>query len=216
MFLGLIQPDVALTDFFLALETLVLGLIILNLKIKSKIKLTIFLFYISLALSSIIGGIVHGFFPYSDSLTNLVLWKATMICLGLVSLFSWLIAGNLILPKYKKLIQSVASLEFFLYSVYVIFINSQFKIAIYNYVPATIFLLISLCILYLRKKQPSTLLGVIGIILTFIAAWIQQAQISLHQIYFNHNAFYHVVQAIALLLIFFALRKIVLKDKTRR
>lgn len=211
MFLGLIQPDVALTDFFLALETLVLGLIILNLKVKSKIRLTIFLFYISLSLSSFIGGIVHGFFPYSGSLANILLWKATMICLGLVSLFSWFIAGNIILPKYKKLIQFVASIEFFLYSAYVIFVNSQFKIAIYNYVPATIFLLISLCILYLRKKQTSTLLGIMGIILTFIAAWIQQAHISLHPVYFNHNAFYHVVQAIALLLIFFALRKIILK-----
>ncbi len=214
--LGLIQPDVALTDFFLVLETLILGLIILNIRIKSKIKLTIFLFYVSLALSSLIGGIVHGFFPYSGSLANLILWKATMICLGLVSLFSWLIAGNIILPKYKKLILYIALLELFLYSAYIIFINSQFKIAIYNYFPATIFLLISLCILYFRKKDNTILLGIIGIILTFIAAWIQQAQISLHLVYFNHNAFYHVVQAIALLLIFFALRKMVLKGEIKK
>lgn len=213
---GLIQSDVALTDFLLVLETLILGLIILNIRVKSKIKLTIFFFYISLALSSLIGGIVHGFFPYSGSLTNLILWKATMICLGLVSLFSWLIAGNIILPKYKKLILYLASFELFLYSAYITFINSQFKIAIYNYVPATIFLLISLYILYFRKKDNSILLGIIGIILTFIAAWIQQAQISLHSVYFNHNAFYHVVQAIALLMIFFALRKVALKDKTKK
>ena len=214
--LGLIQPDVALTDFFLALGTLVLGLIILNIKVKSKIKFTIFLFYISLALSSLIGGIVHGFFPYSGLLVNLILWKATMICLGLVSLFSWLIAGNIILPKYKKLILYLASFEFLLYSVYIIFVNSQFKIAIYNYVPATIFLLVSLGILYFRKKDNPILLGIIGIILTFIAAWIQQAQISLHPIYFNHNALYHFVQAIALLLIFFALRKVTLKGEIKK
>jgi hypothetical protein len=78
-----------------------------------------------------------------------------------------------------------------------------------HYIPAIIFLFIAFGILYFRKKNTLILLGLVGIILTFIAAWIQQSQIALHPIYFNHNALYHLVQAIALLLIFFALKKIV-------
>ncbi|MEK6890123.1 MAG: hypothetical protein AABX35_02945 [Nanoarchaeota archaeon] len=204
------QPAVAITDFILTLETIILAFIILNISVKSKLKGVSFLFYISLALGSLIGGIVHGFFPDIGSFWNLILWKITMISIGLVALFAWLIAGNLVLPKYNKLILYVASLEFIFYCIFVLFVDSQFKIAILNYFPAIIFLFISFGILCFRKNY-SSLWGLAGIILTFVAVWIQEAQISLHSIYFNHNALYHLVQGIALLLIFFALKRIISK-----
>jgi hypothetical protein len=40
----------------------------------------------------------------------------------------------------------------------------------------------------------------------FVAAGIQQGGIGLHPVYFNHNALYHLVQGIALALIFLAAR----------
>jgi hypothetical protein len=39
-------------------------------------------------------------------------------------------------------------------------------------------------------------------VLTLVAAAVQQARIALHPTYFNHNALYHLLQAIALFLIF--------------
>jgi hypothetical protein len=124
------QPAVAITDFLLALETIILGLIIFNIKSKSRIKLFVFLFYMALALGSIIGGIVHGFFPEAGSFWNLILWKSTMISIGLVALFAWLIAGNLVLIKYNKIILYIASLEFCLYFFFIIFVSSKFNMAI--------------------------------------------------------------------------------------
>lgn len=211
--LSLYQPDVALTDFLLALETIVLALVIIRLKKRYRLNIIIFLFYISLALSSLIGGTVHGFFPQSGSLGNLILWKATMVSLGLVTLFSWVIVGTIILPRYNRAILCLASLWFFLYSAYVIFVNSQFKIAIYNYIPATILFLISLFYLYFKSKRHTILLGVIGILLTFLSSWIQQNKIDLHPVYFNHNATYHLIQMFALLFIFIAFKFILKSDQ---
>jgi hypothetical protein len=48
-----------------------------------------------------------------------------------------------------------------------------------------------------------------GVVLTFVAAGIQQARIDLHPTWLTHNTLYHVVQGIALLLIFLAARRIV-------
>ena len=40
--------------------------------------------------------------------------------------------------------------------------------------------------------------GIIGVLLTFIAAGVQVGHVALHPQWFNHNALYHLVQAVAL------------------
>ncbi len=208
------QPDVAITDFLLTLEAIIFAYLIGQIKKNGKLKNIAVLFFSSLALGSFIGGIVHGFFPESGSLVNFVLWKATIISLGLVALFSWFIAGITLLPKYYKIIKRAALVEFLLYSVYVIFVNSNFKVAIYNYVPPIILLLISFFYIYSKNKYYS-IIGIFGILLTFIAAWVQQARISIHPIYFNHNAVYHIIQAMAIFLIFITFRFIVSNKESK-
>ncbi len=208
------QPDVAITDFLLTLEAIILAYIISHIKKEGKLKKITVLFFISLALGSFIGGIVHGFFPENGSIVNFVLWKATLLSLGLVALFSWFIAGIILLPKYYNLIKKAALVEFLLYSAYVLFVNSDFKIAIYNYIPPIIFLLISFFYVYSKSKYYS-IIGIVGILMTFVAAWVQQARIIIHPIYFNHNALYHIIQAIAIFLIFITLRFIVSNKESK-
>ena len=48
-----------------------------------------------------------------------------------------------------------------------------------------------------------------SIILTFIAAFIQQSELAIHPIYFNHNALYHILQAVALIMIFITLKYLI-------
>ena len=43
--------------------------------------------------------------------------------------------------------------------------------------------------------------GIVGIAATVVAAAVQQLRVAVHPRYFNHNALYHVTQAIALFLI---------------
>lgn len=210
------EPDVTLTDYVIVILSALLAMLLYHKNSKDKnFKILSVLFFLSLALASFFGGTVHGFFPNTASFIHITLWKLTLISIGLAALFSWLISGNIIFPKYRKLIFCLASLEFLAYILYILFVNSEFKIAIYNYIPPTIFLLISLVVVYIRRKDKQIGLGVIGILLTFIAAWIQQTQISLHATYFNHNALYHLIQAIALILIFIALKHIS-KNKVKR
>ena len=49
--------------------------------------------------------------------------------------------------------------------------------------------------------------------ISLFAALIQQLRVALHPVYFNHNALYHVLQAIALDLVFLASRRLVEGEK---
>lgn len=211
------EPDVTFTDYGLVILSVLLAVLLYRTNSKNKeLKMFSILFFLSLAFASFFGGTAHGFFPDTNAFVHIALWKLTLTSLGLAALFSWVIAGNITFPKYKSVIFYLASLEFLVYVLYIIFINSEFKIAIYNYIPPTIFLLISLIEVYTRQKDKLIGLGIVGILLTFIAAWIQQAQISIHSIYFNYNALYHLIQAGALILIFFAFRFITSHKKVRK
>jgi hypothetical protein len=78
-----------------------------------------------------------------------------------------------------------------------------------HYLPAAVFLLAVFGSHYARRRDPPHLWGAIALLLTFAAAGVQQAQIGLHPVLFNHNALYHLIQAVALFLLFLAARGIV-------
>lgn len=88
------------------------------------------------------------------------------------------------------------------YSVAVIVGYRDFGLAIVAYSPAMLFLLSA----FVRRlqKEPARywLPGIAGLVLTAIAAAIQQLGAGLHPEYFNHNARYHAIQALALWLLY--------------
>ena len=102
----------------------------------------------------------------------------------------------------QRVVFFAAALNFSIYLGYVVFFNQNFVVAVANYLPAAIFLLVVFAILYNRNQERLVFLALAGVILTFVAAAIQQMGIGVHAEYFNHNALYHVVQAVGLYLIF--------------
>lgn len=65
-----------------------------------------------------------------------------------------------------------------------------------------------LCVTYARERERHVLVAVLGLPLTFVAAAVQQAGVALHPTYFDHNALYHLVQAVALWLFFLGFRSV--------
>jgi hypothetical protein len=103
----------------------------------------------------------------------------------------------------------VAALQFVGYSAVVLSGQQGFVVAVINYLPAALFLLGA--VLWARRRDPELRLGpaACGLVLTFVAAGIQRLGIGLHPQYFNHNALYHLVQALGLALIFLGCRTVV-------
>jgi hypothetical protein len=93
-------------------------------------------------------------------------------------------------------------LLFIVYAATILWISRSFTVAIVTYVPAAAFLLLAFALTY--RWRPSTYLeaGIVGLVLSFVAAALQQAEIRAPGL--THNALYHLVQAVAMLMIFAA------------
>ncbi len=202
------EPDVTLTDYALAIECGVFTYLIYRQGNPLRpLRVWFSIFFGSLGLAALIGGSVHGFFRETDGDGYAILWRATLLAIGMAALAAWVIGARIQFSEtVVQWILVVAAAEFLGYSIVVLFDAQVFWIAIANYLPATVFLFIVFFLAYQRTRERPPLVGSMGLALTFVASWVQQRGIALHPVYFDHNAFYHLIQAAALFMIFWAAR----------
>ncbi len=195
---------VGLTDYLLALESAFFAGILFTMDAGwQEIRRFWVAFFVFTASASLTGGTYHAWLSDSSSLTATILWRATVIGVGAVALAAWSIGACLLFERpIRRLAVKASLIEFFIYSIYVVAIDDHFWVAIVNYIPAVIFLCISFARSYRRQPDRPILIGLLGLGVTGLAALIQRLRISLHPLYFNHNATYHLVQAIGLIFIF--------------
>jgi hypothetical protein len=202
------EPDVALTDYGLAIECAVFVFLLCNRK-QSPLRLWFTLFFASIGAAAFLGGTVHGFFLDTASTQYRVLWPATLIAVGLTAMSAWMIGARLGLSRnIARFVRLFAALDFAVYSLLVLFVTQGFAPVVINYLPAALFLLVVFFSLHRRRKTPDLLAGIYGLLLTFLAAGVQAGGFTVHPVYLSHNALYHVIQAIALFLIFRAARSL--------
>lgn len=204
------EPDVALTDYGLAVESATFSYLLFRQKAPRPLKMWFAIFFGSVSLAALAGGTVHGFFLDVQTIGAQVLWPITLIAIGVSALAAWAIGAKLQFPgPLSRTISAVAAAAFAGYTATVLFVSQTFLIAIVNYLPAAVFLLIVFLLVYRRTRERSVLAGVVGLTLTFVASGVQQGGVGLHPVYFNHNATYHVIQAAALFMIFLCARRCV-------
>lgn len=198
------EPDVALTDFALAAECAVLGWLMRRGRLpRSGADGWAAAFFGSVGTAALIGGCVHGFFPERDSSMHALLWWTSLVAIGAAAMSAWATGAYWILPaKTARWVACAAAAEFALYVLAVTALGREFGVAIANYLPAMGFMLLSAVLTYRRRRAPQALAGATGIVLTFAATFIQIARIPIHPDFFDHNALYHLIQGIALFLIF--------------
>jgi hypothetical protein len=196
------EPDVALTDFALAVEC---GAFAGLLRRSSGAARWLQLFYAATAVASLAGGVVHGFLPERTALTR-VLWAATLLAIGAAALGAWAAAASILLsPGTANRVIALAAAAFAGYATLVLGGVQAFRLAVWAYVPAALLLLVAFGVLFRRTRARPALAGVVGLVVTFGAAWVQQAQVSLHA-WLTHNALYHLIQGAALALLFVGAR----------
>jgi hypothetical protein len=200
----LLEPAVALTDFALAVECGLFAVWLCKYS-PGRFQAAFVILFVATGVAALLGGISHGFLPGSDTL-----WRATLIAICVAAFATWLIGARLVLPEpYERFVVALASLAFGAPSAYIWFVDASFLVAIVSYIPAALFLLIAFAVVYRRSPARFLLAGITGLALTFTAATVQQSGIGLHPLYFDHNAFYHLIQGTALFLIFWAARGLI-------
>jgi hypothetical protein len=212
------EPVVTLTNYALAVECAVFAhLLYFRQRPASRVRLWFALFFASIGLASLFGGTVHGFFLNQATAGYRVLWPATMLAIGGVTFAAWLAGAAILLPRRSARVLAIAAVaQFIAYSGFVLAGAQDFTVAVMNYLPASFFLLVALAVSYARRRSGRVLVGLIGIVLTFVAAGVQQTGLAVHPVYFNHNALYHFIQGMALFLIFWSVPALTVTEATKK
>ncbi len=198
------EPDVTLTDYGLAIECAVFVVLLYRTAtVQPRLRAWFALFFSSIGVAALAGGTVHGFFLEPRTTGRSVLWPATMLALGAAALSTWAIGARIQFSlRVARLITLCATLVFAVYCALVLFVTQSFSLAIGHYVPGVFFLLVVFAIAYRRTPAVPVSLALMGLLLTLVDSSLQQSRVGLHPIYFNHNALYHLLEAVALYLIF--------------
>jgi hypothetical protein len=200
----MIEPGVALTDFLLTLECAVFAVLLWHRgKTHPAIRPWFVLFFAATALSSLTGGLVHGFFLDAASQTYRVLWPATLIGIVIASLAAWSAGARMLFSGRTSLVTMRAAMTAACGFALAVLIGIQeFWIAILAYLPASLLLLAAFLKAAVRSRDPAPAWAAAGIALTFFGGAVQQFEVALHPVYLTHNALYHLILAAALCLIF--------------
>ena len=205
------EPDVTLTDYGLAVECALFAVLLARLHDGAvPVRSWFLVFFAALSVAALGGGTVHGFFHDETTQAYQLIWNATLVAIGVVALSAWMIGSRLdFAQRSGRLLRWTGAGLFAVYCLIVLQVSDSFTVVIIHYLPAVLFLLYAFARSYRRSRRPYLLNGLVGLSLTLMAAGVQQLGIPLHPVYFDHNALYHLVQAVALLIIFLSARKII-------
>jgi hypothetical protein len=203
------EPDVTLTDYALFVECALFAWLVARTSVSSgHLRPWVVVFFGATALAALFGGTVHGFFAGEASGVGRGLWALSMLAIGVTALAGWAIGAHVLYsPERAAWIVRAAAGVTAAYVAVILFVNDSFGVAIAGYVPAAIFLFVAFARTALRGRLRWARLGMWGLALSFAAAAVQQLRIAVHPTYFNHNALYHLIQAVALALVFLASRR---------
>jgi Family of unknown function (DUF6962) len=205
------EPAVTLTDYGLVIECVIIVILLLRgPAANARLAHWFVLFFLSLGLAALAGGTSHGFLFERHPRLDAIAWSVTMLAIGVVGLSTWNIGAHLISEaRVAKRLAVASTLLFAVYVPVVLFIDAGFLVAILYYLPAILLLLLLLLRRYLDTGQGWILPGIAGLALAVIAAAVQQSGIVIHTPWLDHNVLYHLLQAIAIVLVYLFARNAV-------
>jgi hypothetical protein len=155
-------------------------------------------FFAFTAVAALAGGAVHGLFPDPKSQGQRWLWPFTLFAVGATAWSAWAAGGYLVFGRRAaRAIATLAGAGFALYALIAWRAGFAYAVAIAGYLPAACFLLVVFAWLRWRVADGRLGQGVAGLVLTFVAAAVQR-----DVVWLGHNTAYHVIQAVALFLIY--------------
>lgn len=206
--IGLNDPDVVLTDLALAILGAWFAWRLAGQSRAGRLGRTGAVLMAGLASAALWGAAFHAFFPANTAtLPGRIAWipvslsivvaAAALLELGL----SVLAAG--LDPRVRRGIVGVYALAF----AGMALADDSFAGIVRFYVPALLLFLIGATVGAIRSGGGWIPIA-LGLALSAVAAVLQQAGVAVHPVYFDHNAVYHLVQAVALVLLYLGFRRV--------
>jgi uncharacterized protein DUF6962 len=203
------DPDVVLTDVGLAGLGAYLGWRLWSAAGGESLRRIGAVLMASLASAALWGAVFHAFFPGGTATPagrlawipvslSIVAASATMLSLALR-----ILAPNLSAQLRRYVVMAYAGS----FVGVVILVDNSYASIVHFYLPALLLLLIAAGQQLIRQRSRGWTLVTTGLLVSTVAALLQQLRISIHPVYFDHNAVYHVVQGTALVVLYFGWRR---------
>ena len=201
--MGLAEPTTALTDLVLALLALgfSLQLIPYARRLRQESIRAWGLAFGALSVGALSGGVSHGFAPQLSEAAYAIVWRITLYSIGVASYY--MVAGTAraaLRHQIGSWMILVAAVKLAGY-LYWTTVRPEFSMAVYDYVPNMLAVLVMGMMLKRRRRDPAGFWLAAGVVVSFLAAGIQLSGLALAE-NFNHNDLYHVIQMLALVLFY--------------
>ena len=201
--MGLSEPTTALTDLVLALLAIgfALQLIPYARRLRQESIRDWGLAFGALSIGALSGGITHGFAAQLSEAAYAVIWRVTLYSIGFASYY--MVAGTARAALRHRIgswliVAAAVKLAGYLYWTT---LRPEFSLAVYDYVPNMLAVLVMGLVLRRRRRDPAGSWLAAGVVVSFLAAGVQLSGLTLAE-NFNHNDLYHVVQMLALVLFY--------------
>lgn len=196
------EPDVALTDFALAVEGAWLGALVHRRGTAGPARRWWAAFFWAVAASALLGGVSHGFLPAPYGPAGTALWRLTMVAVGAAALGAWGAAAQALGPPAARWIVAGASVVFATYAAIVLLVTDAFALAIVHYAPAAVFLFVVLLGRWRRTGATAPVAGMLGLLTLAAGSLVQWWRLAVHPVFLTHNAVYHLFEMLGLLLLY--------------
>lgn len=198
------EAAVSISDFALSALCVVLAARLISHHTKMhRVQKWFTVEIVAVAVAALLGGIVHGFVPDTDTFLGGMMWRATLLFIGLTGLAAIMISSFLLFrPGTVERVRMVGLLIFAIYCGIVLFEWQHFGVALAFYLPTAVLLFIAFLIRWRRRPDSFACDGLIAMSLTFIAGMLQHFRVAIHPVYFDHNVVYHFIQGCAMIFLY--------------
>jgi hypothetical protein len=203
------DPDVVFTDLGLAILAAWLGWRLWARTAPGTLPRAGVVLLGGLASAAFWGAIFHAFFPDDTAtLPGFIAWipvSLSILIVGatLLELSLRLLAPRLTPPIRRSLVAVYAAA----FATVVLLVDESFSSIVRFYVPPLLLFLAAAVRQSIRGASAAWTLIAVAFTISAGAAVLQQAEVSIHSVYFDHNAVYHVVQAVAVVLLYLGFQR---------
>ena len=201
------EPMTLLTDYSLAGVTGWLALLLYRAREGRRARSLWTVAFAALALGALLGGTWHGFAPVLSETALTLLWKATVLSIGVASF--GMLAGSAAattMPSAAKPLLWIAAGKLAVYSGWMLF-HSEYVYVIVD----TGIALAAVAALHvwsaIRERDAGSTWILTGVAVSLVAAAVQASGVSPHR-HFNHNDLYHAIQIAAMLVFYSGARRL--------
>jgi hypothetical protein len=203
------EPAVVLTDVALAILGAVLcwrltgvGAVILG----------------GLASAALWGAVFHAFFPAKTAtVPGFIAWLPVAFSILVVAAMLLDLGVRLLAPRLPPSVRRALVAAYAVaFVAVVLLVDESFGSIVRFYGPTLGLVLVAAGREAIRARSAGWTLIAAGFALSAGAALLQQAGVAIHPVYFDHNAVYHVVQAVALVLLYLGFQRVGRTDPAPR